>query len=154
MNYRQVFLFTLSAFFCGTAPVNVAYAATSSPPPMERTEHVWKGADRSSGFDALWSGAELKMIREEIALISGITEKNEYVFNAGALLHIKQDRYPAPGKSGETVATMMSFDKTGKPVISMKRIDGKPAGPASAAEIAQARKHLEELLAITGKVKR
>lgn len=154
MNHKQAFLFTLAVFFCNAAPVAGLNAATSSPPPMERTEHQWKGADRSSGFDVLWSGTELKMIREEVAPAAGVIDKNEYTFNAGALLHYKQDRYPAPGKSGETVATMVSFDKTGKPVISMKRIDGKPAGPASPEEIGQARKHLDELLAIARKARR
>jgi hypothetical protein len=49
---------------------------------------------------------------------------------------------------------MVSFDKTGKPSISLKRIDGNPAGPASAAEIERAKKHLAELQRITSKVRR
>lgn len=136
----------------GQAP---AVAQPASPaktaPAMERTEHEWKGTGQSSTFDVLWNGVEPKMIREEIAPAAGMIEKNEFVFNAGALLHFKQDRYPEPGKSGQSVATMVSFDKTGKPVMSMKRLDGKPVGPASPAEIAQAKKHLAELMAIAGK---
>ncbi len=49
---------------------------------------------------------------------------------------------------------MVSLDKTGKPSISLKRIDDNPAGPASAAEIEQAKKHLAELQLITSKIKR
>ena len=99
-------------------------------------------------------GAELKMIREEMAPRADMIEKNEFFFNQGVLLHYKQDRYPEPGRKGESVALMVSFDKTGKPSISMKRIDGNPAGSASAAEIDLAKKHLAELQLITGKVKR
>lgn len=131
-----------------TAPVK------KSVPPMERTEHEWKDGRQSSTFGAHWTGSELKMIREEMTENAGMIEKNEFFFNAGALLHYKQDRYPVPGKSGDTVAIMASFDKTGKPVTSMKRVEGKPVGQASPAEIAQAQKHLAELLAITAKVKR
>ncbi len=94
------------------------------------------------------------MIREELQAADGMVEKNEYIFNQGALLHYKQDRYPATGKSGPATATMVSFDKTGKPVISIRRIDGNPAGPASPQAIAAAKKHLAELLAITGKAGR
>ena len=48
---------------------------------------------------------------------------------------------------------MGSFDKNGKPAISMRRIDGKPAGPASpTGGIARSRKHLDELLAIATSV--
>lgn len=137
-----------------------AISAAQSPPAaksataMARTEHEWKGAGRSSTFDVLWIGGEMKMIREEMAAVDGMNEKNEYVFNAGKLLHYKQDRYPEPGRRGDTVATMVSFDKSGKPSISLKRIDGKPAGPVAAEEIARARKHLEELLRIAGKPQR
>jgi len=49
---------------------------------------------------------------------------------------------------------MATFDKTGKAAMSMKRVDGKPMGPASPEDIAHAQKHLAELLAITAKVKR
>ncbi len=121
---------------------------------MERTEHQWRDGNASSTFGAHWMGAELKMLREEVAPRGGMIEMNEYFFNQGALLHYKQDRYPEPGKKGAAVALMVSFDKTGKPSISLKRIDGNPAGPASAAEIELAKKHLAGLLAITGKVKR
>jgi len=38
--------------------------------------------------------------------------------------------------------------------MAMKRTDDKPVGPANPEEITQAQKHLAELLAITGKVKR
>jgi hypothetical protein len=62
---------------------------------------------------------------------------------------------PESGKSGKSAAVMVSFDKNGKPAISMRRIDGKPAGPASpAGGIARSRKHLDELLAIPARVKR
>ena len=88
--------------------------------------------------------------KTEVAAADGMTEKNEYVFDAGKLLHYKQDRYPGSGKKGEAVATMVSFGKTGKVSISMKRIDGKPAGPVAPEEIARARKHLDALLAIAG----
>lgn len=131
-----------------TAPVK------KSVPPMERTEHEWKDGKQSSTFGAHWTGGELKMIREEMTENAGMIEKNEFFFNAGALLHYKQDRYPVEGKSGETVAIMASFDKTGKPAASMKRVEGKPVGPASPDEIARAQKHLADLLIITAKVKR
>lgn len=136
-----------------SAPVQAQPAAKAAP-AMERTEHEWKGGGVSSTFDALWSGRELKMIREEMRAADGMVEKNEYLFNQGALLHYKQDRYPAEGKKGAEEATMVSFDKTGRAVISMRKIDGNAAGPASAAAVAAAKKHLAELLAITGKVKR
>lgn len=145
----------LAGFFClvaGTAPAQSP--AKPAAPPMERTEHIWKDATRSSTFGAHWSGSELKMIREEMEERAGMIEKNEFFFNAGALLHYKQDRYPAPGKSGPSLAIMASFDKTGKAAMSMKRLEGKPVGPASPEEIAQAQKHLAELLAITARVKR
>lgn len=140
-------------------PVAAVSAVAQTPPvksapAMERTEHQWQGAGASSTFDVLWSGKDLKMIREELQAAGGMVEKNEYLFNQGALLHYKQDRYPAEGKSGPAEATMVSFDKTGKPVISMRRLDGSPAGPASAATIAAAKKHLEELLAVIRKVRR
>lgn len=154
-----------SAAFCSAiatvliCAITVPAAAQTAParkpvPAMERTEHEWKDGKQSSTFGAHWTGSELKMIREEMTEYAGMIEKNEFFFNASALLHYKQDRYPVPGKSGATVAIMTSFDKTGKPAISMKRIDGKAVGPASAEEIAQAQKHLAELLAITAKVKR
>jgi hypothetical protein len=145
-----------SLLLCTIAVSAVAQTAPvkKSVPPMERTEHEWKDGKRSSTFGAHWSGSELKMIREEMVENAGMIEKNEFFFNAGTLLHYKQDRYPAPGKNAPTVAIMTSFDKTGKPGISMKRIDGQTAGPASPDEIAQAQKHLAELLAITAKVKR
>jgi hypothetical protein len=150
----EAILFAATMLFA----VTTVAAAQSSPavPPaggMARTGHEWQGAGRSSSFDVLWIGGEMKMIREEVAPVAGIVEKNEYVFNGGKLLHFKQDRYPESGKSGESVATMVSFDKNGNPAISMRRIDGKPAGTASPAEIAQSRKHLDELLAITSKVR-
>lgn len=141
----------LFCFMAGNAP---AQSPAKPAPPMERTEHQWQGGGRSSTFGAHWMGSELKMIREEMNESAGMIEKNEFFFNAGALLHYKQDRYPAPGKSGATMAIMASFDKTGKPAISMKRVDEKPAGPATPEDIAQAKKHLAELLAITAKVKR
>lgn len=144
-----------AGFFCfiaGHAPAQSP--ARPAAPAMELTEHQWKDATRSSTFGAHWSGNELKMIREEMAENAGMIEKNEFFFNAGALLHYKQDRYPAPGKSGATVAIMATFDKTGKPAMSMKRLEGKPVGPASPEEIAQAQKHLAELMMITAKVKR
>lgn len=127
-------------------------AQTAKPAPaMELTEHRWQGGGRSSSFNAHWTGSELKMIREELAPAAGHIEKNEYFFNAGALLHYKHDRYPEPGRSGSETAIMVSFDKSGKPSISMKRIDGKPAGPATAAEIEQGRKHLGELQQVLAK---
>lgn len=138
-------------FMAGNAP---AQSPAKPAPPMERTEHQWQGDGRSSTFGAHWMGSELKMIREEMNESTGVIEKNEFFFNAGALLHYKQDRYPAPGKSGATVAIMATFDKTGKPAISMKRLEGKPVGPASPEEIAQAKKHLAELMVITARVKR
>lgn len=147
----------LTAFLLPVA----AFSAVAQTPPvksspaMERTEHQWTGKGAaSSTFDALWSGRELKMIREELQAADGMIEKNEYVFNQGALLHYKQDRYPASGKSGPATAIMASFDRTGKPVISLRRVDGNPAGPASPQVIAAAQKHLAELLAITGKAGR
>jgi hypothetical protein len=145
-----------TVLFCTiTAPAVAQTASPAKPAPaMERTEHQWKGGNQSSTFGAHWTGSELKMLREEMNENAGMIEKNEFFFNAGALLHYKQDRYPAPGKSGATVAIMTSFDKTGKPAISMKRVDGKAVGPASPEDIAQAQKHLAELLAITAKVKR
>ncbi|MBY0270275.1 MAG: hypothetical protein K2X06_10425 [Burkholderiales bacterium] len=143
-----------TGFFCLLAGNAPAQSTAKPAPPMERTEHQWQGGGRSSTFGAHWMGSELKMIREEMAENAGMIEKNEFFFNAGALLHYKQDRYPAPGKSGAAVAIMASFDKTGKPAISLKRVDGKPLGPASPEEIAQAQKHLAELLVITAKVKR
>lgn len=155
MNRLQSLTAILAAgFFCfmvGNAP---AQSPAKPAPPMERTEHEWKDGVRSSTFGAHWTGGELKMIREEMRESAGMIEKNEFFFNAGALLHYKQDRYPAEGKSGATVAIMMSFDKTGKPAMSLKRVDGKPMGAASPDEIAQAQKHLAELLAITARVKR
>lgn len=156
MNRLQVLAAALATgLFCFFAGHVLAQSsAKPAAPPMERTEHQWKDATRSSIFGAHWSGSELKMIREEMAENAGMIEKNEFFFNAGALLHYKQDRYPAPGKSGAAVAIMASFDKTGKPAISMKRLEGKPVGPVSAEEIAQAKKHLTELMMITARVKR
>lgn len=155
MNRFPPFGFVWSALmlaaFSGMAPAQTPPPQNQSAAAMTRTEHVWKDAGRSSTFDALWTDRELKMIREELAVGTDVIEKNEYIFNAGALLHFKQDRYPAPGKSGPTLATMVSFDKTGKAVISMKRLDGKPVGPATAAEIDQVKKHLDALLAIADK---
>lgn len=142
-----------------SACVLSAQAQTQAPAPakssvmMARSEHAWSGGGRSSTFDVHWQNGELKMIREELAPSSGFIEKNEFVFNAGVLLHFKQDRYPVPGKSGDTVALMVSFDKAGNPLVSMKRVGGKPVGAASPAEIAQARKHLGELQAIAMKAK-
>ncbi len=149
-----VFIAALGFQFVAGHVLAQAPASSAKPAAMERTEHEWSSGGRSSRFDAHWSGGELKMIREEMAASDGMVEKNEFFFNAGKLLHIKRDRYPAPGKSGAAEAIMMSFDKTGKPGMSMKRVDGRPAGPASPAEIAQAEKHLAELLAITRKAKR
>ena len=155
MNRWQALPVLMAGFFCFFAGhVPAQSPAKPAAPPMERTEHQWKDAARSSTFGAHWTGSELKMIREEMNESAGMIEKNEFFFNAGTLLHYKQDRYPAPGKSGATVAIMASFDKTGKPAISMKRLEGKPVGPASPEEIAQAKKHLAELMAITAKVKR
>lgn len=155
MSRLQSLTATLAAgFFCFMAGSAPAQTPAKPAPPMERTEHQWRGDGRSSTFGAHWMGSELKMIREEMAENAGVIEKNEYFFNAGALLHYKQDRYPAPGKSGAAVAIMASFDKSGKAAMSMKRVDDKPAGPASPDEIAQAQKHLAELLAITARVKR
>lgn len=144
-----------AVFLLITVPDVVAQTkpAAKAAPAMARTEHQWQGAGKSSSFDALWFGTELKMIREEMAPRDNVIEKNEFMFNQNVLLHYKQDRYPESGKKGGSVATMVSFDKTGKPSISMKRIDGKPAGPASAAEIEQAKKHLAELQLIISKVK-
>ncbi|MBX3652258.1 MAG: hypothetical protein KF771_12885 [Burkholderiales bacterium] len=140
-----------------SAAAMTAHAQTQAPVKssvvMARSEHAWSGGGRSSTFDVHWQNGELKMIREEFAPSSGFIEKNEFVFNAGALLHYKQDRYPVPGKSGDTVALMVSFDKSGNPLVSMKRVGGKPVGAASPAEIAQARKHLGELQAIAMKAK-
>ncbi len=137
------------------APAVAQTPAPAKPaPPMERTEHQWRDGARFSTFGAHWTGSELKMIREEITENAGMIEKNEFFFNAGALLHYKQDRYPAEGKSAAAVAIMASFDKTGKPAMSMKRVDDKPVGPASPEDITLALKHLAELLAITAKVKR
>lgn len=152
MNRMQSLVAVLAVGFFGNTLVQAASPA--KPAAMERTEHEWKSGGQSSTFDAHWMGTELKMIREEMNENAGMIEKNEYFFNAGALLHYKQDRYPAPGKSGATVAIMASFDKSGKPAMSMKRVDGKPAGPASPEDIAQAKKHLAELLIITARVKR
>lgn len=155
MNRLQLLTAILAAgFFCVVAGNAPAQSPAKSTPPMERTEHQWKEGGQSSTFGAHWMGSELKMIREEMNENAGMIEKNEFFFNSGALLHYKQDRYPVQGKSGETVAIMASFDKTGKPAISMKRIDGKPMGPASPEEIARAQKHMAELLAITARVKR
>jgi hypothetical protein len=130
-----------------------AQAPEKSSVMMARSEHAWNGGGKSSTFDVHWQNGELKMIREELAPSSGVIEKNEFVFNAGVLLHFKQDRYPVPGKSGDAVALMVSFDKSGNPLVSMKRVGGKPVGAASPAEIAQARKHLAELQAIAMKAK-
>lgn len=157
MNRMQSLVAVLvTGFFCAGAGNTPAQAASPAKPApaMERTEHEWKSDGQSSTFDAHWMGSELKMLREEMNESAGMIEKNEYFFNAGALLHYKQDRYPAPGKSGATVAIMASFDKSGKPVMSMKRVDGKPAGPASPGDLAQAKKHLAELLAIVTKARR
>ena len=143
-----------AGFFCVMAGNAPAQSPAKSAPPMERTEHQWKGGSQSSTFGAHWMGSELKMIREEMTENAGMIEKNEFFFNAGALLHYKQDRYPAPGKSGAAVALMATFDKTGKPAMSIKRVDDKPTGPVSPEDIALAQKHLAELLAITAKVKR
>lgn len=155
MNCKQSLIAVFAAgFSCCIAGSVLAQSPAKSAPAMERTEHAWKDASRSSTFGAHWMGSELKMIREEINENSGMIEKNEFFFNAGNLLHYKQDRYPAPGKSGVSVAIMASFDKTGKPAMSMKRVDDKPVGPASPDEIAKAQKHLAELLAVTGNVKR
>ena len=130
----------------------------SHPPNPRRPWSVrninGRGGSQSSTFGAHWMGSELKMIREEMNENAGMIEKNEFFFNAGALLHYKQDRYPAPGKSGAAVALMATFDKTGKPAMSIKRVDDKPTGPVSPEDIALAQKHLAELLAITAKVKR
>lgn len=136
-----------------SSPV-LAQPAAKTAPAMERSEHEWKGGGASSTFDALWSGRKLKMIREELRASDGMIEKNEYMFNQGALLHYKQDRYPAEGKKGPEEATMVSFDKSERAIISMRKVDGNAAGPASTAAIAAAKKHLAELLAITGRVRR
>lgn len=155
MNHPQSLTVILAAgFFCFMASNAPAQSPAKPAPPMERTEHQWRDGKQSSTFGAHWSGSELKMIREEMKESAGMIEKNEFFFNAGVLLHYKQDRYPAEGKSGSAVAIMMSFDKTGKPAMSLKRVDGKPMGAASADEIARAQKHLAELLAITARVKR
>lgn len=155
---KPVALFSAILIALSLLPGVAAGAASSSTPAaqpaaggMSRTEHEWKGDGRSSTFDVLRIGGEMKMIREQISVVAGIAEKNEYFFKDGALLHFKQDRYPESGKSGAAVATMASFSKAGKVTVSMKRIDGKPAGPASAQEIARMRKHLDELLLIAGK---
>lgn len=149
------FLFCALLLFAAAAST---HAQQAQPPAkssvmMARSEHAWSGGGRSSTFDVHWQNGELKMIREEFAPSSGFIEKNEFVFNAGALLHFKQDRYSVPGKSGDTVALMVSFDKSGNPLVSMKRVGGKPVGAASAAEIAQARKHMAELQAIAMKAR-
>lgn len=155
MNRPQSLTAILAAgFFCFMAGNAPAQSPAKPAPPMERTEHQWQGDGRSSTFGAHWMGSELKMIREEMNENAGVIEKNEFFFNAGALLHYKQDRYPSPGKSGPAVAVMASFDKTGKPAMSMKRVDGKPVGPATPEDIAQAKKHLAELLTITARVQR
>ena len=135
-------------------PTVLAQPAAKTAPAMERSEHEWKDGGASSTFDALWSGRELKMIREEMRASDGMIEKNEYLFNQGALLHYKQDRYPAGGRKGPEEATMVSFDKTGRAVISMRKVNGNAAGPVSSAAIAAAKKHLAELLAIAEKVRR
>jgi hypothetical protein len=133
----------------------LAQSASSSRKPvsMTRSEHVWNGDGRSSRFDVHSQDGDIKMIREEFAPSSGFVEKNEFFFNAGALLHYKHDRDPEPGKSGDAVALMVTFDKSGNPLVSMKRVGGKPVGAASPAEIAQARRHLDELLAIVRKAR-
>lgn len=160
MNRLQLLIAVFAVFIFAPAvsgfPDGRAWAQSPAKPApaMERTEHEWKDGKRSSTFGAHWTGGELKMIREEMAENAGMIEKNEYFFNAGVLLHYKQDRYPAPGKSGPTEAIMVSFDKTGKAAVSMKRIEGKTTGPASSDDIARAQKHLAELLAITAQVKR
>lgn len=144
----------LAAFFLLAAAAIAQTPPVKPAPAMEHTEHQWRDGNATSTFGAHWMGAELKMLREEMAPRGGMIEKNEFFFNQGTLLHYKQDRYPEPGKKGAAAALMVSFDKTGKPSISLKRIDGNPAGPASAAEIEQAKKHLAELQRITSKVKR
>lgn len=128
-----------------------AASAPKKPVSITRSEHVWSGGGRSSKFDAHWQDGDLKMIRETFAPSAGFVDRNEFFFNAGALLHYKHDRDPEPGRTGDAVALMVSFDKAGHPLVSMKRVAGKPVGAASAAEIAQARSHLEELLAIVRK---
>lgn len=128
-------------------------APAKSSVMITRSEHAWSGGGRSSTFDAHWHNGELKMIREEFAPASGFVEKNEFMFNAGVLLHYKHDRYPAPGKSGDAVALMVTFDKSGNPLVSMKRVEGKPVGAASPDEIERARKHLAELQAIAMKAR-
>jgi len=151
-----VFLFSglLSLVAAATANAQVQTRSPDKPPvTMARSEHAWSGGGRSSTFDVHWQNGELKMIREEFAPSAGFIEKNEFVFNAGALLHFKQDRYPVPGGSGDAVALMVSFDKAGNPLVSMKRVGGKPVGAASPPDIAQARKHLGELQAIAMKAK-
>lgn len=127
--------------------------AAKAPVNMERSEHAWSGGGRSSRFDVHWQDGDIKMIREEFAPSSGLVEKNEFFFNAGTLLHYKHDRYPGSGAAGDAVALMVSFDKSGNPLVSMKRVGGKPVGAASPAEIAQARRHLDELLAIVRKAR-
>lgn len=155
MLLNRKFAFFAALLCAITVPAFAQTSSTARPAPaMERTEHQWQGGGHASTFGAYWMGAELKMIREDMVAKAGIIETNEFFFNQGVLLHYKQDRYPAPGEKGASIATMVSFDKAGKPSISLKRIDGKPAGPADAAEIAQAQKHLAELLAVTARVKR
>lgn len=139
--------------FAGAEVLAQSSAPAKKPVSMARSEHVWSGDGRSSRFDVHWQDGEAKMIREEFAPFSGFIEKNEFFFNAGALLHYKHDRDPEPGKSGDSVALMVSFDKSGNPLVSMKRVAGKPVGAASPAEIVQARRHLDELLAIVRKSK-
>ncbi|MBX3661901.1 MAG: hypothetical protein KF804_05570 [Burkholderiales bacterium] len=146
---RRSFLALMLAVPLLCAAVAAAAQATGKSSVMiTRSEHAWSGGGRSSTFDAHWHNGELKMIREEFAPAAGFIEKNEFFFNAGTLLHYKHDRYPEPGKSGETVALMVSFDKSGNPQVSMKRVGGKPVGAASPDEIGRARKHLAELQAI------
>jgi len=63
--------------------------------PRQNPQRQWsvpnisgkKGGGRSSTFGAYWMGGELKMIREEVTGNPGMIEKNEFFFNAGALLH-------------------------------------------------------------------
>ncbi|MDP2397802.1 MAG: hypothetical protein Q8M53_05570 [Burkholderiales bacterium] len=152
--FRISFRFVLALIVAVPLPstgLAAAQAPAKSSVMITRSEHAWSGGGRSSTFDAHWHNGELKMIREEFAPSSGFIEKNEFFFNAGALLHYKHDRYPAPGKSGDVIALMVSFDKSGNPQVSMKRVDGKPVGAASPNEIERARMHLAELQAIAMK---
>lgn len=143
-----VIFFALCAAAPWTVPISFAAEKPAKQSAMQRSEYHWKAGADSSTFGVLRSGADIKMIQEEMKTADGATVKNEWFFNNGALLQYMSHR-DAAGKT-PPASLMMTFDKSGKMLLSRKMVDGKK-GQATEADAAQARKHLSELMEIVRK---